>query len=185
MSQYYLMSQLPALDGLADGAPLPITEERFLELCERFLPQKMLEALKGLTLVPPIKSETTGFKLIDEWNLKERSLRLALARVRAEKWGKAIPQEEGFIPSEMTALARVAAEIDNPLEAESFLDGFRAQLLEALRPMDAFCEDAVFYYGLKLKLTARIRLFDKEKGKRAYRDIYNSIMSQESREAKQ
>ena len=37
MAEYYLMSQLPSLDGVGENTPLPITEERFSELCHRFL----------------------------------------------------------------------------------------------------------------------------------------------------
>ena len=37
MAEYYLISQLPSLDGLGDNMPVPITEERFTELCRRFL----------------------------------------------------------------------------------------------------------------------------------------------------
>ncbi len=183
MSLYYLMAQLPALDGIGEAAPLPITEERFLELCESFLSPKMLDAVKGLSLVPPKISEPTGFKIIDTWNQNERMLRLALSDVRANKWGKNTENND-FLPSEYIQIARAAVEIENPLEAESFLDGFRARILEDLRPMDAFSDDAVFYYGLKLKLTARIRLFDKEIGQKAYKDIYNSILNRENREAK-
>ena len=80
-------------------------------------------------------------------------------------------------------IARIAVENENPLEAEVFLNGYRARYLEDLRPSDPFCEDAVFYYALKLKIMARIKLFDSEKGVTAYQDIYNSIMSKDKQEA--
>ena len=37
MAEYYLIAQLPSLDGVGENMPVPITEERFLELCCRFL----------------------------------------------------------------------------------------------------------------------------------------------------
>lgn len=185
MSQYYLMSQLPALDGLGESAPMPITEERFYELCERFLPSKTYLALKGLNLVPPKSTEKTGFSFVDSWNEKERALRFALAFARAEKWGKPKTDTDVYIPSEFAAAAKEAVEIENPLEAENFLNNFRIKVLDGLRPMDAFCLDAVFYYAVRLKLTARIRLFDGEKGQKAYKDIYNTIMDKDRQEAKQ
>ena len=43
MAEYYLISQLPSLDGLSENVPMPITEERFFELCERFLNKKSQE----------------------------------------------------------------------------------------------------------------------------------------------
>jgi hypothetical protein len=183
MNQYYLMSQLPALDGLTDTAPLPISEDRFLELCERFLPQKMFAALKGIDLVPPKNAIPTGYKFIDKWNAYERDLRLALGKVRAEKWSKSFEDNDNFISSELIQIARIAVENENPLEAEVFLNGYRVRFLEDLRPSDPFCEDAVFYYALKLKIMARIKLFDGEKGTMAYQDIYNSIMSKDKQEA--
>ena len=36
MAEYYLISQLPSLDGISDGMPLPIGEERFLEFYDRY-----------------------------------------------------------------------------------------------------------------------------------------------------
>ena len=183
MNQYYLMAQLPALDGLTDTAPLPISEDRFLELCEQLLPEKMLAALKGIELVPPKEAVATGYKFIDKWNAYERDLRFALGKVRAEKLGKSFDDNDNFISSELIQIARIAVENENPLEAEVFLNGYRARYLEDLRPSDPFCEDAVFYYALKLKIIARIKLFDSEKGTKAYQDIYNSIMSKDKQEA--
>lgn len=183
MNQYYLMSQLPSLDGITDALPLPITEDRFLELCEQLLPKKMLVALKGINLVPPKSATSTGYKFIDKWNAYERDLRLALGKVRAEKLGKTFEDNDSFISTELIQIARFAVENENPLEAEIFLNGYRARFLEDLRPTDPFCEDAVFYYALKLKIMARIKLFDSEKGVLAYQDIYNSIMSKDKQEA--
>ena len=40
MAEYYLISQLPSLDGISEATPVPITEERFLELCSRYLSPK-------------------------------------------------------------------------------------------------------------------------------------------------
>lgn len=45
MAEYYLIAQLPSLDGLGDNMPIPITEERFLELCSRFLGKKAQKSL--------------------------------------------------------------------------------------------------------------------------------------------
>ena len=38
---YYLMSQLPSLDGITEDKDMPITEDRFLELCSRYVSGKM------------------------------------------------------------------------------------------------------------------------------------------------
>ena len=74
-------------------------------------------------------------------------------------------------------MAAVAPSRFCPMEAEKFLNQYRMDFLESLRPMDTFCEDSVFYYGLKLKLMMRIRQFDEALGEAAYKEIYNSIMN--------
>ena len=180
MAEYYLISQLPSLDGLSENVPMPITEERFTELCERFLSKKLQDELKQLTLMPPRTCETTGSAFIDKWNDGERNLRLVLGKIRADKMNKDFDSDETkSAPVELIQAAREAVEIENPMEAEKFLNKYRLEFLETLRPMDSFSEDFVFYYGLKLKLISRIKLFDADSGETAYKNIYSSIMSGE------
>lgn len=175
MAEYYLISQLPSLDGIGENTPLPITEERFAELCNSFLGKKTLSEMKNLTLLPLKNQEYLGTSLLKEWNECERNLRLALGKVRAEKLKKPFDTNK-VLPAEYIKVANTAIEIDNPMEAEKFLNRYRLELLEALRPMDNFSQDFVFYYGLKLKLMLRIRQFDTDAGEAAYRNIYNSIL---------
>ena len=52
MNQYYLIAQLPSLEIASETTALPITEERFYELCKSNLGKKAWNALSGLTLVP-------------------------------------------------------------------------------------------------------------------------------------
>ena len=185
MAEYYLISQLPSLDALNDGTPVPITEERFLELCNRFLGKKALNELKKLTLLPPKNSFETPSSLIDRWNECERSLRLALGKVRAERMNRNFDVGERIIPSEHVRAASTAIEMDNPMEAEKYLNGYRLEILETMRPMDSFSEDYLYYYGIKLKLILRIRGFDVDAGEEAYRNIYSSVISGDGLEAKE
>ena len=183
MAEYYLISQLPSLDGISENAPLPISEERFAELCNRFLGKKVQKAVEKLTLSPPKNYESSGSALIDAFNECERSLRFALGKVRAEKQKKPFDTENRILPVEYIKAASTAIEIENPMEAEKYLNSFRLENLETLRPMDGFSEDYIFYYGLKLKLILRIRQFDKAEGEKAYRNIYNSILNGDRLEA--
>jgi len=185
MAEYYLISQLPSLDGISENTPLPITEERFNELCNRFLGKKSQAAIKKLTLVPPKNSDRSGSALIDAWNESERNLRFALGKARAEKMKKPFNTENRIFPVEYIKAASAATEIENPMEAEKYLNGYRLEILETLRPMDSFSEDYVLYYGLKLKLLLRIRQFDTKIGEKAYKNIYNSILNGDRLEAKQ
>ena len=184
MAEYYLISQLPSLDGISDDTPLPITEERFAELCNRFLEKKSRENMKKLTLSPTKNIESSGSVLIDAWNESERNLRFALGKVRAEKMKKKFDTENRIFPVEYVKAAIAATEIENPMEAEKYLNGYRLEILETLRPMDSFSEDYVFYYGLKLKLLLRIRQFDTKAGEKAYKNIYNSILNGDRLEVK-
>ncbi len=176
MNQYYLIAQLPSLDAVNDMTPLPITEERFYHLCEGNLGDKMWDALKGLTLVPAKQSEPTGYAFVDAWNAWERNLRFALASVRAGKMKKASGTETEPVSADILQIARAATEVDDPLAAENYLNRFRLEFLETLRPLDGFSEDMLFYYALKLKIIGRIKQFDETSGRNAYRNIYDSIV---------
>ncbi len=182
MAEYYLISQLPSLDGINENTPLPITSERFEELCNRFLGKKSQGESKKISLAPSRNPEKSSSALIERWNEGERNLRLALAKIRAEKLNKHFDADiQSFSPVLLQAV-RTAVEIESPMEAEKFLNKYRLDFLETLRPMDSFSEEFVFYYGVKLKLIERIRKFDAESGEVAYRNIYNSIMNGERSE---
>ncbi len=183
MAEYYLIAQLPSLDGIGEGTPLPITEERFLALCRQFLGRAARRRVEELTLLPPAEGGKTGSALADAWNARERALRLALAQVRAERMHKEVPQPSQPLPAELLQAARRAAEMDNPLEAERFLTRRRLEVLEALRPANPFAEEYLCYYALKLKLLLRIRQFDADRGAAAYRRIYDAILRDDRQEA--
>lgn len=175
-SQYYLMSQLPAID--CDSKAMPITEEYFRDLCSLFLDKKSLSILENLSLEPPREEIKTGSKFLDTWNEKERCLRLALAQIRAVKMKK----ESNILPGSCTAdilqAARTAVGMDSPLAAEEFLNQYRMQTLDLIQPIDTFCVDSVYAYGLRLLLCQRMKKFDKENGIASYRKIYDEILGE-------
>ena len=185
MAEYYLIAQLPTLDGLSEGAPIPITEESFLELCNRFLSKKAVKEIESLTLIPPLNFEKSTSFVVNEWNNGERTLRLALAMARAEKQNKTFDIGNNVIPSEAIKVANDALEKENPLEAENFLLAYRLKFLETLSPINNFSNEFITYYALKLKLLYRIRKFDTEVGRKEYTKIYNSIKDGESLEVRQ
>ena len=177
MAEYYLISQLPSLDGISENMPLPITEEAFLELCSKSLKKSIWVKLSKLGLVPPKKYEKSSSPLIEAWNNGERDLRLALAMARAEKLKKEFNIETQNFSPKILSVASAAVESKTPLAAELFLNSYRLEFLETLRPIDNFSEEFLFYYLIKLKLLSRIRQFDTELGKSAYKNIYNSILN--------
>ena len=183
MGEYYLISQLPSLDGIGDEMPVPISEERFLELCGRFLKGKSFDEIKKLTLSPPLKAQSCSNDLVRSWNKGERRLRIALAKARAERLNKKIELEDRELSDELIKLSATATEAQNPLEAEKILLKYRLEFLEGLRPADHFCVDYLFYYGLKLKLLLRIREFDTALGEKVYQRIYKSVIDKDRLEA--
>lgn len=183
MAEYYLISQLPSLDGINENTPLPITEERFTELCNRFLGKKLRDEMKKLTLSPPKNQELSDSELINTWNENERTLRFALGKVRAEKKKKPFDTKNLFLPAEHLKAAAAATELKDPMEAEKQLTRYRLEILETLRPIDIFSTDYLFYYGLKLKLLLRIKLFDTNAGKEVYKNIYDSVLRGDRLEA--
>jgi hypothetical protein len=183
MSEYYLISQLPSLDEISENVPLPITEERFFELCNQIAGKRIQNEIKKMTLLPSKTYEKSSSSLIEQWNNGERNLRLALAKVRADKMKKTFDIENNVLSSELLKIANVAVDIESPMEAEKFLNSYRLEFLETLRPMDNFSGEFIYYYGLKLKLISHIRQFDTNTGEIAYKNIYNSIMNGDRLEA--
>ena len=183
MSEYYLISQLPSLDGISENMPLPITEKRFFELCNELLGKKAQSEITKLTLLPSRNYEKSSSTLIENWNNAERKLRLALAKVRADKMKKTFDLENNLLSTELIKIANTAIEMESPLEAERFLNNYRLEFLETLRPMDNFSQDFIYYYGIKLKLISHIRKFDTNVGEIAYKDIYDSILNGDRLEA--
>lgn len=177
MSEYYLISQLPSLDGIGENMPLPITEERFFELCNQIAGKRIQNEIKKMTLLPSKTYEKSSSSLIEQWNNGERNLRLALAKIRADKMKKTFDIENNVLSSELLKIANMATDIESPLEAEKFLNNYRLEFLETLRPMDNFSGEFIYYYGLKLKLISHIKQFDSNVGEMAYKNIYNSIMN--------
>lgn len=182
MAEYYLISQLPSLDGLDENTPIPVTEKQFFELCSRFLGKKSLAELNRITLIPSKIYAKSSSVLIEKWNEGERNLRLALATLRADKMNKHFDAGMQSFPAGLLQAVRTAVDIESPMEAEKFLNRYRLEFLETLRPMDSFSEEFVFYYCLKLKLIEHMRRFDTHSGETAYRKIYDSIMSEDKTE---
>lgn len=172
---YYLVSQLPALPSDVN-APLPVTEEYFMELCSRFLDGKSLKTMESLTLEPPRSKKATGSATVDAWYSWERKLRLALGTIRAQRMKKDFSVEDASFPADIMQTARTACGFESPLEAELFLNGERLKLLESITPSDGFSTDAVFAYALKLKLAGRMRKFNAEQGMSSYKKIYEQIL---------
>lgn len=116
--------------------------------------------------------------LISGWLEWERSLRLALAKIRGQKLKRDISQlaEPPADALDAIAVAKAAVAIDSPLEAELFLDRARWDAVEQLQTRNYFDRDTVYGYMFKLLLLERKALFRVEEGFAEYKAIYASVM---------
>ena len=177
-SYYYLMAQLPSI--LPNSAP-PMTFAAFKELALRSLTQKDACILNALSLEPPRSMEKTGSEFLDGWYGFERSLRLALEQARSAKlkWDNPIPYEERELLSgafHPVQISHTAAGMQNPLDAEIYLDKMRFEAADTVKGENAFSSAGVFSYAVKLLLRERAAQFDMEKGREEYSHIYTGIL---------
>ena len=175
-SWYYFVAQLPTL-SLDSEVPMPITEEYFTELASRFLDKKSLKTLNELTLEPPKEVSKVSSTLVKKWFDFERTLRFALAEIRARRLKKDVEVLQKECPAFILEIARTACGFDSPLDAELYLAKQRMNYLTSITPSDIFCTDSVFAYALKLKLLARLRVFNEETGMSSYKQIYEKILT--------
>lgn len=175
---YYAMAQLPAI---VNGTMPALSYRKFLSLMEGVVGKRDYKLLQNLSLTPCIDNKKTGVAFLDRWGEYERSLRLALAKVRAEKlnWSLTREQQERFNGDEALdskKIAREAIAIDDPMQAESFLTKARVGAAQALRGGNGFNRDALFSYAISLLLLERQYGFNVETGQTEYKAIYDKIL---------
>jgi hypothetical protein len=128
----------------------------------------------------------SGCNFIDQWRQWERTLRLCLARFRAQKTKRegGSPVDPPEYPADAAAAAKAAMAMDNPLEAEFFLDKARWDAIDALQGLQYFSRNTIYAYLLKLLLLERRSAFKTEEGFTEYKGLYASIMEAASNDQK-
>jgi hypothetical protein len=180
---YYFAAQLPYL---VYGQGEPMSVSRFRDLCQTFLEPQDREDLDRCTLdipntapssLPPVYGEPKALhsEFIGAWREWERSLRLNLARFRAQKLKREALDAPEY-PSDAAQAAKAACALESPLEAEILLDKARWDAVERLRGLDNFGSNFIFAYLLKLSLMERRSSFKTEEGFIEYKTLYTSIM---------
>lgn len=181
-SYYYLMAQLPAI---LPASPIAFSSDAFKELASRFLSARDSKALASLTLEPGRSFDPSDSSFLTRWYERERTLRLALAKARSSKLkreaGLSVDEDESIRQSsDAASVAKQALALDNPLEAERYLDGVRLSWVDALSMGHYFDSDAVFAYAIRLMLRERQDRFTAEAGREAYSSIYNQILGEQA-----
>ncbi|MDR0612407.1 MAG: DUF2764 domain-containing protein [Dysgonamonadaceae bacterium] len=121
----------------------------------------------------PFRAVDSAF--IDKWRKRERSLIHAMAQLRAARLKTDAPPVEHW-DMDAENQAKTAVSMDNPLEAELFLDKGRWEAVERLQQNAYFGVNAVYAYMLKLLLIERRAAFKTEEGFDEYKTLYASIM---------
>jgi len=169
---YYPAASLPMLRG--PDQPPPITSEKMLDVCSRYLASRDYDALHAATLKADVES-ASGICL--SYYLWEMSLRNELVRYRAVLQGLAPDEFLRESPDIFgsTSIAYEAMAIKSPLEAEMYLDGCRWAKIEELSAGHYFDIDFLLAYRLKLQILERHVMFEQERGFAAYQRLYTQV----------
>ena len=82
------------------------------------------------------------------------------------------------VPADAVLVAKAAVAIENPLEAELFLDKARWNFISDLQGMDIFSKSAMYAYLLKLLLMERRMAFEFDEGFTEYKALYTAILGE-------
>jgi hypothetical protein len=153
----------------------------FKELCGLYVSRSHRALLEHCVCGVPEEGgaqKPTTSAFINDWRKRERDLALHIARLRASKLkrkGTPSYDTECWDP-DLQNLAKTAVTMENPLEAELFLDKGRWDYIEKLKKNTYFGVNAVYAYMLKLLLIERRTAFRAEEGFAEYKALYASIM---------
>lgn len=173
MAYYYLISSLPMLKSDGD---MPLSYDKFLEMCHDALSDSKYEVIKNLSL-----SSNKG-PLVSEWAKFYGVLKQELTYQRNIRLGrKASPpsvRDESIVK-----VVSAVMNHENPLIAEEMLLSLEFQRLDELVGIHCFDDYVLIGYALKLKLLERKKSFVYDDGKaelnKTIEKLENEIMSME------
>ncbi|MFA5156513.1 MAG: hypothetical protein WC532_03885 [Candidatus Omnitrophota bacterium] len=162
----YLISQLPMLHFNAKPA---LSFEKFMELCQRFIPEKDAQRLSSLPQPDSYAGSKEQDPVIRQWIDFDLSLRNDLAKIRASRRHvdpAAYLRAGGLRDGSVMHVVNAAQRNPSPLEAERLLDEARWHELDELEAGRFFDFGALVIYAYKLIILIRwekIGSADKEK----------------------
>ncbi|NQT06883.1 MAG: DUF2764 family protein [Candidatus Omnitrophica bacterium] len=156
---YFLVSSLV---HLTFGKEAPITRERFLSECRKWLTEKDLLGIYGASTKVPEKS-TCNNGLLSEWESFDIDLRKILSEAREARkhaYDRVIsPTAEDILDSE------------TPLDIENRFEKIRWEFLEEKAFDHHFDKDWLTAYFLKIQILERLAMFKKEEGQRIFAEV--------------
>ena len=176
---YYFVATLPSVNY---GDKPPKSSAEFQEECHFLLSPKDTAFIPYCSFDPKLAIETlepTGSDFIDLFLLRERVLVLNLASLRAAKLGRPAPADPPQDIPRTVSMARAAFDMDDPLEAQLYIDRARWGALDTMIGLDdMFGVNHIFVHLLKLQLLERKQRFDPAIGSRIYRERYDMILDE-------
>jgi hypothetical protein len=172
---YYLVASLPYLRY--EDKP-PLSSEEFRAICSTSLSEGDAALLPYCCYDAKVAVDTvqsTGSAFVDFHILRERTLNLNLAFLRSAKLKRPSPAEPPHDVPRAEAVAKAAFEMEDPLEAETYIDRNRWGALDDVAGTNYFGVNNIFAYLLKLQLLERKQHLDTIKGFAAYKEIYDAI----------
>lgn len=155
-----------------------MSEEEFFDCCEATVTERDFYLLTQARLsLSGEREEAILDPVLDKWISWETSLRNELVRMRATKKGI---DGEKYISSSafeagVTEIAREAFGTSSPLDAEIVIDKARWDFLGMLEAEHQFDTGKLIIYFLQLQILLRKVQIEKEKGKKAFEDVYSHI----------
>ena len=170
---YYFFAA--TLTAITYGDEPPMSSEKFRELCCEFLSSKDAEYLKYCCYDPHLAlatTEPTGSDFIDTFLYQQRCFLTKLASLRAKKLNRDL---EIDVSEDDAITAKTAFEINNPLEAELYINKERWQALDDLVNINYYDVRSIYCYLLKLQLLEKKRIFDTAIGSAEYQKLLGKL----------
>ncbi|MDR2663747.1 MAG: DUF2764 domain-containing protein [Treponema sp.] len=175
---YYFVATLP---WISYGDPPPVGSREFRDQCRGLIEPRDAALTEYCRYDPPVilaAVRPTGSAFIDLLMARERALLLNLAYLRALRLKRPSPGEPPHDVPQAEAAAKAAFEMEDPLQAELYLDRSRWDALDAMVGVDYFGVNNIFAYLMKLQLLERRQLFDAERGLAGYTKLYDAIVNE-------
>lgn len=170
---YYLVASFPLLFYETERI---LSHQEFLDLCRQHITHRHYQLLSRAS-TSDLRPTTPSCRTLDLWREWETTLRNELAALRGKKKGV---ETEAYLvgsPGIITAqrFAREAFGQESPLQAEELLNRARWSYLDELEVGHYFDIEKILVYALRLQILQRKALFDEEKGREMFAEIYAEI----------
>lgn len=172
------------MPGFAFSSPPPLSSQEFLDQCECHLDAASYSTVSLSSGAAFGQGKVTNEEspFLAAYIAWERSLRNELSRLRARRVQGNEDQylRESEISSEGIRIAQAAFAMEDPLQAEFFLEKERWSAIESLAALSDFQLDGIIAYGLRLRIAERVQAIQAEAGKEQYALIYEEILGGKS-----